>query len=95
MSVLPEWLPNWPARLLGSVALAATSNRVKRSHPCGYDLLGGFIGAVLTGLFCSTLVNPGGADGYFTVRWQEARLKTLEDGDKKLIADAKAKDRVE
>ena len=52
----------------------------------GVHGVGGFVGAVLTGLFCSTLVNPAGGDGPFTVGWQKDRIAALES---KLVPDAK------
>ena len=58
----------------------------------GVHGVGGFVGAVLTGVFCSALVNPGAdgkADGPFAYSAHRARLEALKKDDSKLIADAK------
>jgi ammonium transporter, Amt family len=44
----------------------------------GVHGVGGFLGAVLTGLFCYTSVNSAGADGFFAIRGQASRLVALD-----------------
>lgn len=66
----------------------------------GVHGIGGFVGAVLTGLFCSTAINPGGAssggDGPFAWKWSRARVeeikKELPEADKKAAEEAKKLD---
>jgi ammonium transporter len=53
----------------------------------GVHGVGGFIGAVLTGIFCTTAIYPGGGDGPFTFHASRARVKEIES---KLLTDAKA-----
>jgi ammonia channel protein AmtB len=54
----------------------------------GVHGVGGFVGAVLTGLFCYSAVNSAGGDGFFAVRnYLPARVAELET---KLIPEAKA-----
>jgi len=54
----------------------------------GVHGVGGFVGAVLTGLFCYSAVNSAGNDGFFAVRgYLPARVAELET---KLIPEAKA-----
>src|SRR5438874_9422005 len=83
---------------IGAAAAVVCYAAVALKNRLGYDDsldafgvhgVGGFVGAVLTGLFCSTMIN-GTGDGPFAVRWQEGRLKELEQGERKLIADAEA-----
>jgi Amt family ammonium transporter len=90
----------WGGVAIGLAAAALCYLAVAVKNRLGYDdsldafgvhAVGGFVGAVLTGLFCSSMVNSAGADGFFAVRWQESRIKELEANDKKAIADAKAK----
>jgi ammonium transporter len=84
---------------IGAAAAVVCYLAVAVKNKIGYDDsldafgvhgVGGFVGAVLTGLFCSSMIN-GGADGYFSYHWQENRIKALEAGDKKLITDAQKK----
>ena len=44
----------------------------------GVHGVGGFLGAVLTGLFCYSSVNSAGADGYFAFQVREARVAELK-----------------
>ncbi|MCS7022564.1 MAG: ammonium transporter [Gemmataceae bacterium] len=44
----------------------------------GVHGVGGFIGAVLTGVFCSALVNPAGQDGVIPYLAHRSRLKELQ-----------------
>ena len=48
----------------------------------GVHGVGGFLGAVLTGLFCYTSVNSAGADGYFAFQVREARITELKSSTK-------------
>ena len=82
---------------IGAVAAVVCYGAVALKNKLGYDDsldafgvhgVGGFVGAILTGLFCSTMVN-GSGDGPFAVRWQEARLNELEKDDRKPIAEAR------
>jgi ammonium transporter len=83
---------------IGAVAAVICYFAVALKNKLGYDDsldafgvhgVGGFVGAILTGLFCSTMIN-GTGDGPFAVRWQEGRLKELEKDERKLITDAEA-----
>jgi hypothetical protein len=60
----------------------------------GVHGVGGFVGAVLTGVFCSAMIQPASADGPLAYKAHRARyeaLKAPKDGeDSKPIADAKA-----
>jgi len=44
----------------------------------GVHGVGGFLGAVLTGLFCYSSVNSAGADGFFAFQVREARVAELK-----------------
>jgi len=55
----------------------------------GVHGVGGFVGAVLTGVFCSALVNTAGADGPLAYNTHRARFEALTKDDGKLIKDAK------
>jgi hypothetical protein len=56
----------------------------------GVHGVGGFVGAVLTGVFCSALVQSSSADGLFAYKEHRSRLETLKKDDGKLIKDAEA-----
>ena len=43
----------------------------------GVHAVGGFLGAVLTGIFCYAAVNSAGADGYFAMKGQKTKLEEL------------------
>lgn len=43
----------------------------------GVHGVGGFLGAVLTGVFCFTSVNSLGADGFFAVKFRSDRITTV------------------
>ena len=58
----------------------------------GVHGVGGFLGAVLTGVFCYAAVNSLGADGYFAVKSNRARVETLKKEYPGLEAALKAKD---
>jgi ammonium transporter len=86
----------WGGASIGLAAAAVCYMAVALKGRLGYDDsldafgvhgVGGFVGAVLTGLFCYSAVNPGGADGFFAVRgYVPVRAAELE---KKLIPEAK------
>jgi ammonium transporter len=86
----------WSGLIIGLVASLICYFAVTVKSVFGYDdsldafgvhAVGGFVGAVLTGIFCSTAVNPAGADGPLAIRAQQERLKMLES---KLIPLAKS-----
>ena len=52
----------------------------------GVHGVGGFVGAVLTGLFCTSAIYPAGGDGFFAYKYHRARAVELET---KLITEAK------
>ncbi len=54
----------------------------------GVHGVGGFVGAILTGVFCYTAVNSAGTDGYFAMKGQRARIAALESS---LIKEAEKK----
>jgi ammonia channel protein AmtB len=57
----------------------------------GVHGVGGFVGAVLTGVFCSALVQSASADGLFAYGTHRTRLEELKKDDGKLIKEAKTK----
>jgi Amt family ammonium transporter len=56
----------------------------------GVHGVGGFVGAVLTGVFCSAMVQSASADGFFAYKEHRAKLEELKKDDGKVIKDAKA-----
>ena len=56
----------------------------------GVHGVGGFVGAVLTGLFCASAVNSSAGESPFSYKYQRSRVATL-DGDKGELAAAQAK----
>ncbi|VTR95762.1 ammonium transporter : Ammonium transporter OS=Leptospira alexanderi serovar Manhao 3 str. L 60 GN=amt_2 PE=4 SV=1: Ammonium_transp [Gemmata massiliana] len=89
----------WGAVLIGLAAAVLCYLAVALKNVLGYDDsldafgvhgVGGFVGAILTGVFCSTLVNPAGTDGPFAFSAHRSRLEALKKDDSKLIAEAKA-----
>jgi ammonium transporter len=88
----------WGGILIGLAAAVLCYLAVALKNLLGYDDsldafgvhgVGGFVGAVLTGVFCSTLVNPAGGDGPFAYSAHRSRLEALKKDDGKLIAEAK------
>jgi ammonia channel protein AmtB len=87
----------WGGVAIGFVAALLCYLAVYAKGLLGYDDsldafgvhgVGGFVGAVLTGLFCYSAVNSVGGDGYFAVRGLlPARVAELET---KLIPEAKS-----
>ena len=57
----------------------------------GIHGVGGFVGAVLTGVFASALIQSASADGPFAYTAHRARLEALKKDDGKLIKEAKDK----
>jgi ammonium transporter len=88
----------WGGVLIGVIAAAVCYLAVALKNVLGYDDsldafgvhgVGGFVGAILTGVFCSALVNPGGADGPFAYSAHRGRLEALKKDDHKPIGDAR------
>ncbi|QJW93611.1 ammonium transporter [Frigoriglobus tundricola] len=96
----------WGGLLIGIAAAVVCYLAVALKNVLGYDDsldafgvhgVGGFVGAVLTGVFCSALANSAGADGPFAYSAHRARYEELKpvekDGatiDAEPIAKAKA-----
>ena len=85
----------WGGVAIGAVAAVGCYLAVMVKNMLGYDDsldafgvhgVGGFIGAVLTGIFCYSAIYPAGGDGYFAMKGQDARVAMLE---KTGIAEAK------
>jgi len=56
----------------------------------GVHGVGGFVGAILTGVFCSALVQPASADGLFAYKSHRSQLEYLRKDDQKAIREATA-----
>ncbi|AMV24711.1 Ammonia channel precursor [Gemmata sp. SH-PL17] len=89
----------WGAVLIGLAAAVLCYLAVALKNVLGYDDsldafgvhgVGGFVGAILTGVFCSTFVNSAGTDGPFAFSAHRSRLEALKKDDGKMIKDAKA-----
>ncbi len=89
----------WGGVVIGVIAAVVCYFAVAAKNLLGYDDsldafgvhgVGGFVGAVLTGVFCSTIVNSAGTDGLFAFSAHRARLEVLKKDDSKLIKDAEA-----
>ncbi len=85
----------WGGAAIGAAAAIGCYVAVMVKNMLGYDDsldafgvhgVGGFIGAVMTGLFCYSAIYPAGGDGYFAMKGQDARVAVLE---KSGVADAK------
>ena len=85
----------WGGVAIGAAAGLGCYLAVMVKNMLGYDDsldafgvhgVGGFIGAVMTGLFCYSAIYSAGGDGYFAMKGQDARVVLLE---KSGIADAK------
>ena len=83
---------------IGLAASVVCYAAVAFKNKCGYDDsldafgvhgVGGFVGAVLTGVFCSALVNPAGADGLLAFREHRSKFESLRP------ANEAAKDKAE
>ena len=88
----------WGGVAIGLVAAVLCYLAVAVKNLFGYDDsldafgvhgVGGFVGAVLTGVFCSTAVNNY-ADGPFAYKEHRSRLEAIKKDDSKLITEAKA-----
>lgn len=86
----------WGGLAIGAAAAVVCYGAVFLKGILGYDDsldafgvhgVGGFAGAVLTGLFCSTAIFSSGGDGPFAYAYSRDRVKEIES---KLLADAKA-----
>jgi hypothetical protein len=89
----------WGAIFVGAIAAVVCYLAVAMKNVLGYDDsldafgvhgVGGFVGAVLTGVFCSAMVQPASADGPLAYPAHRARLESLKKDEGKLIKDAKA-----
>ncbi len=76
----------WGGAAIGLIAGVVCYFSVMLKSVLGYDdsldafgvhAIGGFLGAVLTGIFCYAAVNSAGADGYFAIKGQRAKLEEL------------------
>lgn len=88
----------WGAVFIGLAAAVVCYVAVALKNVFGYDDsldafgvhgVGGFVGAVLTGVFCSALVQAGSADGALTFSAHRNRLEAIKKDDSKVIKDAK------
>jgi ammonium transporter len=77
----------WGAALIGAAAGIVCYFAVQVKALLGYDDsldafgvhgIGGFVGAVLTGVFCYALVQPSSADGYFAHKNLEKNVAALK-----------------
>jgi ammonium transporter len=89
----------WGAVFIGLAAAVVCYLAVTVKNKLGYDDsldafgihgVGGFVGAVLTGVFCSSMVNPVAIDGPFAYPAHRSRLEALKKDDGKLVKEAKA-----
>ncbi len=80
------YVPMWGGAAIGLIAGVVCYFSVMLKSLLGYDdsldafgvhAVGGFLGAVLTGIFCYTAINSAGADGYFAIKDQDAKLAEL------------------
>ena len=87
----------WAGILIGLLASCVCYIAVSLKNRLGYDDsldafgvhgVGGFLGAVLTGVFATTAIFPDGGDGPFAYSYHRSRLKEIDD---KLLAEAKTK----
>jgi ammonium transporter len=88
----------WGGVLIGLAAAVLCYLAVALKNVLGYDDsldafgvhgVGGFVGAILTGVFCSAMVQSASADGPFAYSAHRARLEELKKDDGKLIKEAK------
>ncbi len=89
----------WGGVLIGLAAAVLCYLAVALKNVLGYDDsldafgvhgVGGFVGAVLTGVFCSSMVQSASTDGPFAYSAHRARLEAIKKDDNKLIIEAKA-----
>jgi hypothetical protein len=92
----------WGAVVIGLAAAVLCYLAVALKNVLGYDDsldafgihgVGGFVGAVLTGVFCSALVNSAGSDGLIAFPAHRSKLEALkkEDGPIKKAKDEAAR----
>jgi ammonia channel protein AmtB len=90
----------WSGLFIGLAAALVCYLAVALKNRLGYDDsldafgvhgVGGFVGAVLTGVFCSTTINSAGADGPFAYSAHRTRLDELKKDDGKVLREAKIK----
>ena len=90
----------WGGVAIGLFAALCCYGAVALKNKLGYDDsldafgvhgVGGFVGAILTGVFCSAMIQSASADGPLAYSAHRARLEALKKDDGKLIKDAKAK----
>jgi hypothetical protein len=88
----------WGGVFIGLAAAVVCYLAVALKNKLGYDDsldafgvhgVGGFVGAVLTGVFCSAMVNSAGQDGFFAFKAHRSKLESLKKDDGKAIKDAK------
>ena len=88
----------WAGLFIGLLAAIVCYFAVAMKNRLGYDDsldafgvhgVGGFLGAILTGVFATTTIFPDGGDGPFAYSYHRARLKTIND--EKLLEKAKTK----
>jgi ammonium transporter len=88
----------WGGVFIGLAAAAICYAAVALKNKLGYDDsldafgihgVGGFVGAVLTGVFCSAMVNSAGQDGLFAFSAHRSKLEALKKEEGKAIKDAK------
>ncbi|HUO10379.1 MAG TPA: ammonium transporter [Phycisphaerae bacterium] len=74
------YVPPWAAIIIGAAAGYVCFRSVMLKSKFGYDDsldafgvhgVGGFLGALLTGVFCSTALNPAGANGGMPQFWKQ------------------------
>jgi ammonium transporter len=89
----------WAGLFIGLAAAAVCYLAVTLKHHLGYDDsldafgvhgVGGFVGAVLTGIFCTTAINPAGGDGLISYYAHRARVAKLTANNQAIIEQAKA-----
>ncbi|MBN9119259.1 MAG: ammonium transporter [Planctomycetes bacterium] len=89
----------WGGIFIGLAAAVVCYIAVALKNVLGYDDsldafgvhgVGGFVGAVLTGVFCSSAIQSASVDGPFAYSAHRARLEELKKDDGKLIKEAKA-----
>jgi ammonium transporter, Amt family len=88
----------WAGLFIGILAAVVCYFAVAMKNRLGYDDsldafgvhgVGGFLGAILTGVFATTTIFPDGGDGPFAYSYHRARLKTIND--ENLLEKAKTK----
>jgi ammonium transporter len=87
----------WGGAAIGFIAGIVCYFAVAMKSKCGYDdsldafgvhAVGGFLGAVLTGVFCYAAVN-GGADGFFAMKGLQSRPEAIKKELEPLVKEIK------